>query len=297
MKAHVLALLLLAGCGRNSENGAGDGSENTPTPTAEPTPTPWDALEGIWEVSGADSIGAYSGEVEIRFDGSFSRVVRFADPVKVEAGRELWWVWQGTATRMGNEVSVSVALQRADFVTRRDALVRTESDAAPLPVTGAFTKTNETVSGTFAADGISATESWKNPRVSAEAPIFVLDRPLVAAHPAPSETFKATSFGLFASYHQVPWVTPLRERPALPGSGPRLLVRSHRLLVLSSEPERDPRREQGRGPDLAARDALSRERVSLDPLAKGGVFRRGAAERAPRSGHAHGPGCRVGRHL
>lgn len=207
-RALAVLLLLAAGCGRSGTSPTT--GEPTPTPTAEPTATPDDGIAGIWTVSGSDSIGSFTGEIELIEESTnafrFARVVNYS--VTVEDGRELWLAWTGAATRAGGTMSATLSLKKADFIASRDALVRTLEDATPISVSGSFTKDGTSLTGSFSGAGFATTEAWTDRRVSSTKPIFAEERALVLAHEPPSSDFKNAAFATFASYHEQPWVVP-----------------------------------------------------------------------------------------
>jgi hypothetical protein len=174
-------------------------------------------------VNGSDALGSYSGSVELIPAGApqayrFIRVIDYAPWVVVEGGRSLSWVWEGAATEWpGGAVSVSVALQKADFVRSRDtaggSLVRTVEDALPVQVTGYFEPWMGGLAGRFAGLGISANETWSSPVPSGQLPIFMKQVFELPTHgPIPADR-RDSLFRTFSSFHALPEVQPYVNRP------------------------------------------------------------------------------------
>src|SRR5688572_10110723 len=92
-----------AGLGEDGANGGGNGDD----PGASSGGTSGGPeggevakdLAGVWSLTGKDARGAYHGHAEVRLEGSGLRFIRTIayDTVKVEDGRELHWVFSGTA--------------------------------------------------------------------------------------------------------------------------------------------------------------------------------------------------------
>ena len=185
------------------------------------------AVQGgnVWTVNGSDALGSYSGSVELIPTGApqayrFIRVVDYAPSVVVEDGRSLSWVWEGAATEWpGGAISVSVALQKADFVRSRDTaggrLERTVEDALPVQVTGYVAPAPQggVLTAQFAGLGISANETWSSPVPSGQLPIFMKQVFELPTHgPIPADR-RDSLFLAFSSFHVLPEVQPYVNRP------------------------------------------------------------------------------------
>ena len=172
-------------------DGGGDG----------PTVVTNTALLGVWQVSGTDPRGAYSGQLELRANAagtSMIRVVKYSD-VTVENDRELWWAWTGAATAAGSGLTTATSLVRADFILARDALTRTDADKIPLAVTGTIAApSNGTTTAHFAADGLALDDTLTNRTDSGAQPIFAIDRTSRPVNDAPSAAAKTSLFALYS---------------------------------------------------------------------------------------------------
>jgi hypothetical protein len=134
--------------------------------------------------------------------------------VQVEGGRSLSWVWEGTAARASDgALTVSVLLQKADFVKSRGALVRTAADAQPVVLSGRFTVGGAGLTGSFTGPEVQATEAWASRLPSGAAPIFARDVVELPTHGELSAAEKRTRFEAFSSYHELPEVKPYVSHP------------------------------------------------------------------------------------
>jgi hypothetical protein len=174
-----------------------------------------DPLVGLWDVSGTDARGAYSGQAEIRHDGTaytFIRTVHYAG-VAVETDRELHWLFTGQLTRTGQALALTSSLKRLDFITQYKGLTRTAADV-PIPLTGSFTVgSNGDLAGTFSATGIALTDAWTARKPLPKAPLFTNERKTVPAHPAPSPAMKQQLFTLYAQFQQREELKPYVNKP------------------------------------------------------------------------------------
>jgi hypothetical protein len=176
-------------------------------------------VSGVWMVTGSDTIGTYKGSVELipteaAWVYRFVRVIDYASSVVVEGDRSLSWVWEGTATEMpSGAISVTVALQKADFVKRRGTLVRAAEDALPVQVTGTFEPWMNGLTGRFAGLGISAAESWSSPVPSGQLPIFMKQAFELPTHGSIPLAQREILFRTFSSFHALPEVQPYVKLP------------------------------------------------------------------------------------
>jgi hypothetical protein len=225
-------LAVAAGCG--SEGGGGStnppppGSNGGPSPTGTssvapsstaPSPDlPADPLVGLWDVSGKDSRGNYVGEVEVRDDNGTYRFIHDVHwpGVTVENGRDLYWLFQGTLAKNGEQVKLDSSLRRMDFITKRGTTERSAADG-PIPITGSLALSTPSsqaeVTGTITGDGISLDEKWSARKPLPAKPIFTDERRVVPAHPPPSASEKSTNFSLYKSFHDLDKVKPYVNRP------------------------------------------------------------------------------------
>lgn len=212
---HVLALGLFAcGSGDASGPGAGGGAGEDARADAGGGAGAL-TVPGVWQVDGADSIGSYTGQIEIVTEAGgtyrFTRVVRYVG-LKVEDGRELWWVFSGTASGGAPALTLASSLNKADFIRSRGSLTRTDADKSPVAVSGSFSQSGAGLSGSFTGPDIAATESWTSWTPSG-APIFATDRTVHAAHAPPGSAEKAAAFQAYASYQSLPAVSPWASNP------------------------------------------------------------------------------------
>ena len=167
----------------------------------------------IWNVSGSDSQGAYTGKVELGAAG-FTRVVTYAAPV--EDNRTLSTVWQGAFTQGATSVQATINLQRYDFVISRGTTQRTAADASPTVVTGAFTRNASGYTGTFAGANVSASETW-TPSTDA-GPLYT---PVTVTFLQTNDAFDAaeqlTVKTTFATFDALPNVQPYVNNPKFQG--------------------------------------------------------------------------------
>lgn len=177
---------------------------------------------GVRRITGSDARGHYTGRVELlaKADGTygFTRVISYDATVLVEDNRRLAWVWQGIAKPVAGGLQISVALQKADFVSKRGRLARTDEDKKPVRVAGTFQVTANGLAGSFSGIDLAATESWDFATPStAGKPIFARAVTEVATHtPAGTlfswlaEQFTTTDSAQFA---QTPAVKPYAASP------------------------------------------------------------------------------------
>ena len=203
----------------DNPQGAADGGQvgasNADAATSADATTS-DPLVGVWDVTGSDARGTYTGQAEVRTSPegyTFVRTVQYASSVVVETDRSLHWLFFGTLTRSGAQVTPSSSLKRLDFVTAHKGLTRSATDG-PIPLTGTFTLgASGALTGTFAGDGIALSDTWTNKKPLGPHPIFVDERRTVPAHPAPSPAEKQQLFTLYAQYQARPELAPYVNRP------------------------------------------------------------------------------------
>lgn len=171
----------------------------------------------VWEVSGADARGNYTGKVELIATPAgyrFIRAIGYGAPVTVEDGRSLFWVWEGTAAEGADgTVDVSVDLAKADFIRKRGDLVRTEADAQAVRVSGHFAPAGGVLRGSFSGPDIGADETWSAPEPGGAVPIFEKHTSETPTHEAIPAKERDRLFSLFASYHALPEIQPYVNRP------------------------------------------------------------------------------------
>jgi len=183
----------------------------------------------VWQVSGSDTSDLsrppwpYTGRVELIPTDvpqvfRFIRVIDYAPWVVVEGNRSLSWAWEGTAREEADgSIWVKVALQKADFVKSRatpaGTVGRTAADAQPVWVEGTFKPWSNALTGGFSGPGISANETWSDPKASGPLPIFMKQVFELPTHgPIPADRRDAL-FLSFASFHALPTVQPYVNRP------------------------------------------------------------------------------------
>lgn len=225
----VGALALIA-CGSSGDASTNDGSSGAPDgssttsggpngssggPNGSSGNTAETTLLGVWKIDGTDARGAFTGQLELREDAgktSAIRIVKYTTAT-VEDGRELWWVWTGTAKASGAGYSVDVALRRAEFVKSRGGVTRTEADKVPAKITGALALGGAGATATWTGD-VTQTDSLSGRVDSGTAPIFVTDRVKVPVNAAPTGAEKTGFDTLYASYRSLPNVAPYASDPA-----------------------------------------------------------------------------------
>ena len=226
LAAFAWGTLSMVGCG--SDAAPADTTPTGPSPTSSATSStpPSDAglsaaasdLPGLWDVSGKDDRGTYTGQIEIRADKagkpgvySFIRTVRY-EGVTVEGDRELHWLFRGTLKKVGSGLTLESSLKRLDFITSRGTTKRTATDG-PVPLTGTFSFGVGQLTGTITGAGVSLADTWKAQKPLGAAPIFEDKRSLVPAHSPPSATEKQTNFSLYSNYHTLDVIKPYVPRP------------------------------------------------------------------------------------
>ena len=173
------------------------------------------AYPGVWQVSGQDGRGHYTGQVELIADGgsyAFTRVILYAN-LTVEGTHPLWWVWQGQASEgTAHQLSITSVLQHGDFILSRGTLTRTTPEG-PETVTGAFHPVGATPVGTFTSPSVSASETWSN-RQPSGTPIFAgVNRVFRPAAPPLGPNTLSVLNSSFASFQALPAVAPYANDP------------------------------------------------------------------------------------
>jgi hypothetical protein len=172
----------------------------------------------VWTVAGQDSRGSYAGKAELIPDAGayrFIRVIDYSDAVKVENGRSLSWVWQGRAKPAPNGgITVSVVLNKADFIRSRGSLVRSDkADVLPVLVTGQFSLNQGEMKGLFKGPDGETTETWALPVQGGAQPIFVEHVTETPTHSVIPKNTRIMLFNQFSGYHALPEVQPYVNRP------------------------------------------------------------------------------------
>jgi hypothetical protein len=174
-------------------------------------------LLGVWQISGKDSRGAYTGQLELRDDGGANatviRIVQYTS-VTVEDSRELWTAWTGTAKKTQAGYLLDVSLLKADFVRSRGGITRAEADKTPLAVSGTVTLgSNGTATTVWKGSDADATDTMTARANSGAKPIFATDRVKSPVNSAPAGAAKTTADSLFQSYRDLPAVKPYANEP------------------------------------------------------------------------------------
>jgi hypothetical protein len=205
-------LCLLPACATDLDTDSSEASASEP-------------LLGVWEVTGKDARGKYSGKIELRkatgANGAsavpnkieFIRVVRYDKSVTVEGGRELWTAWTGSGTAEGSDANVSVDLLRADFVKSRGGVTRTEADKRALTLKGNVHFGDGGARLRWSADGLTVDETLTKRAASAAEPIFRTERSSTPAHDPPGFVTKTIIRAFCPSYAKLPAVAPYANDP------------------------------------------------------------------------------------
>ena len=195
--------------GGGSRDGGGNGGDGAVPLTGD--------LLGVWKVTGTDARGAYTGELELRDAGrgnvAVLRVVRYTG-VTVEDSRELWTAWTGTAAITGATATLSVSLQRADWVKSRGGVVRTVADQTPLALTGAVSLVSGGAKVHWTGDAVAIDDALAGRTANGAAPIFAKAFTRTPAYAPPSASTLATMNTAYASFQALPDVKPYANDPA-----------------------------------------------------------------------------------
>ncbi len=198
------------GGGSGNEGGASGDAGDGATQVTGP-------LMGVWQLSGTDARGAYTGQVELRDGGGGKvdviRVAQYAG-VTVEDARELWTAWTGSATVSGTTATLDVKLQRADWVKSRGGVARTLADQTPLAVSGAVTAQGSGAKVHWTADAVTFDDTLTGHTANGPAPIFATAVTRTPAYAAPSASTLASMNSLYASFQALPDVAPYKNDPA-----------------------------------------------------------------------------------
>jgi hypothetical protein len=178
-------------------------------------------LGGVYDVTGTDSVrGAYSGQVELRWEGqdySFVREVEYS--AFTYKGRPVSTVWTGRATDGPQSgVTLTLELQRMGFAAEFAGLpARTAVDGIPMRVSANFGATGSGgLQGDYQGQGAPFTdpsEAWSYSHPPYVDPIWTSERTRRASHSAPGRLTKLALFALFRSYHQTAWISPFTALP------------------------------------------------------------------------------------
>lgn len=236
-----LLLLSLVGCSKSSGGGSaasttGGVTSSNATPTTSNTtstaPLTTQApivnafaatgLGGVYAVSGSDPVrGPYSGQVELRWEGSDYSFVREVEYTTYRhRGRPVSLVWSGRAVDgPASGLRIDLSLQRMNFVGEAEGItqVRSAADGAPMTVQADFTPQGaQAFSGTYRGQGAPFTdpsEDWSYDHPPYVDPIWTLERTSEASHSAPNRLTKLGLQVLFRTYYSTPWIAPYLNHP------------------------------------------------------------------------------------
>ncbi|MBI5511272.1 MAG: hypothetical protein HY903_21125 [Deltaproteobacteria bacterium] len=242
-------------------------------------PSNWD---GVWDVSGHDGRGAYTGQVEIsRHPGErrFTRVIQYTG-LTVEDGRELWWLWQSPVSVSDSALTTAVTLQRGAFVRARGTLTRSIAEPPDVVTGSGALLSPTTASADFAGPGVAAHDTWSNRRASTT-PIFAgIDRVLKPTHaPIPPATRDALfeafssspSTGDYAGFYNRPEVLPYVDNPEFKAAQHGLFVDRTDLDFYRAHPNA-LRVVNKVVDDISLLETLSRANAFKDTLAAKAAF-------------------------
>jgi hypothetical protein len=164
-----------------------------------------------------DTRGVFDGTVlvEPKSGGSGWRVTRTVHwpGVTVENGRDLHWVFAGDLSGTPAAATLGASLGRADFVWRRNGLVRTAADG-PIAVAGHFAADAQGhLVGTITGPSIATSETWSDHRPTDGNQLYSVDRVFLPGHPPPTAAQKASFDATYADYHKLPVIAPYTSRP------------------------------------------------------------------------------------
>jgi hypothetical protein len=191
------------------------------SPGAAPITGPWaQGLAGIYAVTGSDPArGAYSGQVELRFNGTdydFVRTVEYG--TFTYNGRPVSTVWATTAQDNGlGGLTLAFTLDRMGWAKASETIpVRPASDGVPMSISGSFAPSGPDFSGGFQGQGppfADPTETWTYQGPPGATPIWTSERKRVDGHNAPSALTKLGLFQLFRTFHRVSYIAPYVSNP------------------------------------------------------------------------------------
>lgn len=173
-------------------------------------------FEGIYNVTGNEQgRGGYSGQVELRWMGSdytFIRTVTY--DTCAWQGYRVATAWEGVAQETAGTLTVTVSLRRMDFITQAGSVQRTAADAIPVAATGAFVQTDSaTLTGAYFSTEFTITETMTYSSAPGSEPIFQTVRYMLPSHSRAPWWVRRLLFGLFNSYHALPFVAQYYPRP------------------------------------------------------------------------------------
>lgn len=235
----LLSLVLAPGCSKSSSGRGGAAStvggvtSSTPSPTTSATaPVTTQApvvntfaatgFGGVYLVSGTDPVrGAYSGQVELRWEGSDYSFVREVEYTTYRhQGRPVSLIWSGRASDgPASGLRVDLSLQRMNFAQEAAGMApRTPADGVPMTVQADFATGTQAQSfqGTYRGQGAPFTdpaEDWSYDHPPYVDPIWQLERTTRASHSAPNRLTKLGLQVLFRDYYTTTWIAPYTNHP------------------------------------------------------------------------------------
>ena len=174
------------------------------------------ALEGVYSISGVDSLGAYAGQAEITA-GRFVRAIRY-ESFQADDGAEVAQVFEGELASGADGIHVTAALDRVGFVTgvgswTRDGMFK----AAAVEVAGTLAPTgcNRYEGVLHGVDGFGALsfqDRWERTGPGGASPIWQNERHEILTADAANSTWLAQFFSP-AEYAASPRVAPYAAYP------------------------------------------------------------------------------------
>tara|TARA_R110002072_G_scaffold30128_1_gene94499 strand:- start:3415 stop:5283 length:1869 start_codon:yes stop_codon:yes gene_type:complete len=176
---------------------------------------------GVYAVSGTDPVrGAYSGQVELRWEGSDYSFVREVEYTSYRhQGRPVSLVWSGRAVDgPASGLRIDLSLQRMNFAGEAEGIApRTAADGIPMTVQADFAPQGaQAFSGTYRGQGAPFTdpsEHWSYDHPPYVDPIWQLERTTQDSHSAPNRLTKLGLQILFRTYYSTPWIAPYTSHP------------------------------------------------------------------------------------
>lgn len=207
-----LACLSLAACAGDGREGSLDGPKNDGTELPAEEPPKAEApnlgnLAGVWEITGTDARGAYTGFAEIRTEGSelrYYRTVQYTGAT--ELGRDLHWAFTGPARGDVNAyLDADVELDNRGFIAKKGTLERKVTDAVKTLACAIYFKQGAPTS-TCKGGGLDLADTWTNRKPTSAEPVVVVDRALRDSENAPSSGTRSSLFTQYQSFHALPAV-------------------------------------------------------------------------------------------
>ena len=200
-----------------SESDAGGGTDAADEADSDLDAGPCEvALEGLYAISGADSLGAYAGQAEISA-GRFVRAIRY-ESYRADDGAEVAQVFEGELESGAGGVHVTAALDRVGFVTAVGSWTRDGMSKAPaVEVAGTLTpagcnRYEGVLQGTDAFGALSLEDRWERIGPRGASPIWVNERQEILTADAANSTWLAQFFSP-AEYAASPRIAPYAAYP------------------------------------------------------------------------------------